>query len=154
MTGICNWVSDKKRDNLAIELGLSPRYISKRYSIIITRIRNSITGLINTNIDLQNKVIGLHERINELARVKQKYVDLYLEKYGDSPDFSIYKDSIEKVKMSTRLYKLLKNRDIRRLSDLCNYTRFELLKGHGFGRCSLLELERIMKRYNVSYKED
>ena len=50
------WVNQKKRNDLATELGISPNYLSKRYSTILKKVKSGITELAVKNLALRQKI--------------------------------------------------------------------------------------------------
>ena len=91
--------------------------------------------------------------MEELELIKQQYLSFHKERTGTYPKLSTTDDSIENVKMSSRLYIYLKGRDIIHLGDLRNYTKRDFLKGYNFGEGTLTELEGIMERFDIHFKE-
>ena len=81
-------------------------------------------------------------------------MNFHLKKTGVYPKCVIEDDSIEHVNMSKRLHNRLSGRGINRLRNLRNFTKADLLKGRNFGEEALNELEGIMIKYNVCFKEE
>ena len=141
------WVNEKRRNDLADEIGVSRKYLSKRYSKIITKIKNGLSELIDTKMALQQNNKQLIRKVGRLEEINRFFNGHFRE-----CEYRTASDSIGKVNMSTRLYNRLIERGIIRLNDLESYTREELLQGRNFGKETLLELEKIMSKYNVSFK--
>lgn len=93
------------------------------------------------------------QKTEELEEVKQEYINFHLKKTGKYPKFMIKDDLIDHVSMSQRLYKLLSNRGIKKIRNLRNFTKKDLLKSRGFGEGALNELEEIAAKYKISFKE-
>lgn len=141
------WVDKKTRKNIAKELDFHPHTVSKRYTKLINHIRER----------LQNLVLEFNyykQRTEELEQVKQEYISFHLKKTGIYPKFMIKNDSIEYVYMSQRLRNLLSERGIKKIRNLRNFTKTDLLKGRNFGKEALNELEGVMIKYDICLKED
>lgn len=143
------WVDKMSRKKLAQKLNVNPSYISNRYSMIVKKIQNSLSYLIKENTQLRKE----NEKLEELELIKQQYLSFHKERTGTYPKLPTTDDSIENVKMSTRLYRYLKDRHISHLLNLRNYTKRDLLKGFNFGEGTLTELEGIMERFDIHFKE-
>ncbi len=121
--------------------------LSKRYTKIIIQIRER----------LQNLVIEFNyykQRTEELEQVKQEYMNFHLKKTGIYPKFMIKDDLIEHVSMSQRLHNCLSQRGLKRMRNLRLFTKKEILNIRNLGKEVLNELEEIMIKYDICFKED
>jgi len=141
------WIDRRTRKDIAKEINYHPNSVIKRYIKLINHIREG----------LQNLVVEFNyykQRTEELEEVRQEYINFHLKKTGLYPEFMLKDDLIEHVSMSKRLHNCLSQRGINRLRDLRNFTKTDLLKGRNFGKETLNELEKIMIKYNICFKED
>ena len=140
------WVDKKTRKNIAKELNFDPKSVSRRYTKLINQIREGFKNLVV-------EFSYYKQRTEELEQVKHEYINFHLKETGIYPKFMIDDDSIEHIDMSKRLHNRLSERDIKKLSDLVDFTKTDLLNGRDFGEKALNELIEIATKYNVNFKQ-
>jgi len=141
------WIDRKTRKDIAKEINYQPNSIIKRYIKLINHIRER----------LQNLVIEFNyykQRVEELEQVKQEYINFHLKKTGKYPKFMLKDDLIEHVSMSQRLHNCLSQRGLKRMRNLSSYTQRDILNSRNFGKEALNELENIMIKYKICFKEN
>lgn len=142
--------------------GDSIQLIGLKYDLSSERVRQLINKGVRIVMSIFLRQQLLYEKIDTLGNIIQAKDDKIMNLIQDLKSFHEIKDHdkpneihrIEEIYsvVSVRLRNVLRSLDIIFLEDLCQFSKSDLMTYRNFGRKSFLELESLLKKYNLTLR--
>lgn len=146
-------VSLKPMPEISQRLGMTPQYIQRVFYKAVRKIYRYADTVAADFDSMRRKLDEANGEISRLKTEKEQmaYNLTHAERMRPVKDAMMV--NIADLDMSVRARNCLRAAEINTLGDLAKYTRRDLLRHRNFGRITMHEVENLMDRFGLKFKE-